>query len=235
MTTSPTARFVPTMIPTGEPWHENCYIVLDREEREQAIVDPGGRSQQIIEAAESAGAPVRTILLTHAHHDHVRAAAEVAQHFAVSCHIHSADFPLLRKAPSYSVAFGGKPFPPVQNPVPLQEKERLSFGLDALRILHTPGHTPGSCCLLFPGFALTGDTLLNRKVGRTDLPGCDRKALIASVDTLLASVTEDDILFAGHRDPWTAREARLWWTETRNSAPALDQFEPESIRDGVTN
>jgi hydroxyacylglutathione hydrolase len=227
------SRFRTTTIPTGEPWNENCYLVLDGVAHEQVIIDPGGRSELICQTAEAAGAPVHAILLTHAHHDHVRAAAKVARHFGVSCHIHSADFPLLRKAPSYSIAFGGKPFPAVAEPVPLEAPGRLMFSQGAMRVLHTPGHTPGSCCFLFPGFAITGDTLLNRKIGRTDLPGCDRRALIASVDLLLLSTDDEDLLYAGHREPWRVKEARHWWAHARENAPSLDSFEPESLRDRV--
>lgn len=224
-----------TLIPTGEPWNENCYLVRDVASREMIIVDPGGRSEAIQEAAEGTAAQVQAVVLTHAHHDHVRAAAKIAANFAVSCHIHSADFPLLRKAPGYSVVFGGRPFPPVTDPVALEQPRHLDFMPGRMRILHTPGHTPGSCCLLFPGFALTGDTLLNRRVGRTDLPGCDRNALVASVDNLLRQTHDDDWLYAGHREPWRAGEARTWWADARDKAPSLDSFEPESLRDAVSH
>ncbi len=224
---SDNTRFHTTTVPTGEPWNENCYLVVDRIAGDQVIIDPGGRARLICETAEAAGVPVRAILLTHAHHDHVRAAAKVAAHFGVSCHIHSADFALLRKAPSYAIAFGGAPFPPVTAPVALEAADRAPLQADVMRVLHTPGHTPGSTCLLFPGFAFTGDTLLNRTIGRTDLPGCDRAALLASVDRLLAVVRDDDVLYAGHREPWRAWAARAWWAQVRDRAPALDAFEPE--------
>ncbi|MDP9202138.1 MAG: MBL fold metallo-hydrolase [Gemmatimonadota bacterium] len=231
--TSGNSAFQVTLVQTGEPWNENCYVIHDAAAREQIIVDPGGRSEAIREAAEEAGARVKGVVLTHAHHDHVRAAAKVAKHFGVSCHIHSADFRLLRKAPSYSVAFGGKPFPPIADPVPLDVEGELEFSAGQMKILHTPGHTPGSCCLLFPGFAITGDTLMNRKIGRADLPGCDRQALIASVDNLLRLTADDDLLYAGHREPWRVREARSWWFEARENAPSLDFFEPDSPRESV--
>lgn len=229
-----TDRFKVTLVPTGEPWNENCYLVLDGDRREQAIVDPGGRAAAIQEAAEAAGAPVTAILLTHAHHDHVRAAADVAKHFGVRCYIHSADFPLLRKAPSYSIAFGGKAFPPVIDPAALEDRAGPEFFGGAMRVLHTPGHTPGSVCLLFPGFAFTGDTLLQRKVGRTDLPGCDREKLLASVDDLLRQTAEDDVLYAGHREAWRVREAREWWATARGNAPPLKSFDKaQSVGDDV--
>ena len=139
---------------------------------------------------------------------------------------------LFRSGESYSVAFGGKPFPPVTNPIPLEVPGGLEFSSGRMKVLHTPGHTPGSCCLLFPGFALTGDTLLNRRVGRTDLPGCDRNALIESVDTLLGMTADDDLLYAGHREPWRAGEAKVWWARARENAPSLDFFEPESVGKG---
>jgi len=231
MNATPDGRFRITVIPSGEPWNENCYLVADTVAGESIIVDPGGRADVICAAAESAAVPVKAIALTHAHHDHARAAAETARHFAVSCYLHSADFRLLRKAPFYSIAFGGRPFPPVANPVALETAQDVALSSGAVRILHTPGHTPGSCCFLFPGFALTGDTLLNHRVGRTDLPGCDRSALLASIDTLLRSVNDRDILYGGHRAPWPAKDAALWWASVRESAPPLDVFERESTHE----
>lgn len=206
-------RFKITLVRSGGPWHEQCYVVLDRMSQEQIIVDPGGRAEAIRSVAEAGNAPVTAVVLTHAHHDHVGAAAEVAEHFDVSCYIHSADFLLLRKAPTYSVAFGGKVFPPVKRPVALELSERLVASSGEMHVLHTPGHTLGSSCLIFPGFAFTGDTLLQRRIGRTDLPGSDQEALIDSVDKLLGYTTDDDVLYGGHGEPWRANEARQWWAE----------------------
>lgn len=199
-------------IPTGERWGAICYVVRDASSGEAVIVDPGGASSAIRAAVAGLGASVRGVLLTHAHHDHVGAAAEVAAHFGVRCHIHSADFKLLRKAATYSVAFGGRPFPPVTDPVAL-DAEGSTFAFGPLRIVHTPGHTPGSCSFFFPGFVFTGDTLLHREVGRTDLPGSDRAALVASVDEIMRLASDDDILYGGHPRPWRAGEARRWWAE----------------------
>lgn len=210
-----------TLVPTGGTWSENCYVVLDSTSREQIIVDPGGRAEAVRSVAEDADARVTAVVLTHAHHDHVRAAAEVAEHFGVRCYIHSADFRLLRKAPTYAVAFGGRPFPPVTDPVALESPDGAVLSAAGMRVLHTPGHTLGSCCLLFPGFAFTGDTLLPRTIGRTDLPGCDREALIASVDDLLGQTGHDDVLYGGHREPWRANEARRWWAEARRNEPLV--------------
>lgn len=220
------AEFTIVRIPSGEPWNENGYLVCDWVAREQIVVDPGAPSATIIESAEGLGVAVSAVVLTHAHHDHVRAAERVARHFNVSCHIHSTDFSLLRKAPMYAVAFGGRPFPAISSPVALEAAGRLSFGRGAMSVLHTPGHTPGSCALLFPAFCITGDTLLNRRIGRTDLPGCSREALVASVDALLAGLDDAVVLHAGHREPWTAGEARLWWRDARLNPPALAEFEP---------
>lgn len=202
-----------TLVPTGGRWSGHCYVVRDDASGEQVVVDPGGRAETIRSVAEEGNARVTAVVLTHAHHDHVAAASDVAEHFGVRCHIHSADLPLLRKAPAYAVAFGGRPFPPVRDAIAL-EGPAPGFLPRDMRVLHTPGHTPGSCCLLFPGFALTGDTLLQRMTGRTDLPGCDRDALIDSVDSLLARTSDDDVLYGGHLEPWRAGDARRWWAET---------------------
>lgn len=206
-----------TLVPAGQPWSERCYLVHDRTARQLIVVDPGGAADDVRMAVERAQAQVTAIVLTHAHHDHVRVASELSEDFAVKCHVHSADFGLLRKAPMYSVAFGGRPFPVVADPVALESPGSLRFASGLLRIVHTPGHTPGSSCLLLPGFALTGDTLLRGTLGRTDLPGSDPDALAASVDRLLEMAGDDDVLYAGHREPWRVREARRWWHEARGA------------------
>ena len=87
----------------------------------------------------------------------------------------------------------------------------LAFDGFEVKVLFTPGHTPGGVCLVFDGFIFTGDTLFNQGVGRTDLPGGDGRTLSASIGRLLKEADPKARLYSGHGPSWTAAEARPWW------------------------
>ena len=96
-----------------------------------------------------------------------------------------------------------------------------SFHLGSSRIeaLPFPGHTTGSVCYNFGPGVFTGDTLLNGKVGRTDLPGGNREQLMRSVEVLTSQFKDETVLFPGHGPCWTLQEAREWW---ESSGPGED-------------
>ncbi len=195
---------------TGAPWKENCYLVRHVPSGQQAVVDPGDDAEAISQAM-TAGGPLRYVLLTHAHHDHVGAAAAICRRFDVPCDLHQADVRLLRHAPMYALRFAGKKIDAPESLRPFEAAPGLQLGGEAITVLHTPGHTAGSVCYCLPGVVFTGDTLLREGVGRTDLPGADLALLKESVTRLLAQLPPEALLLAGHGRPWTAAEAGRWW------------------------
>lgn len=210
-----------TCIVTGGKWKQNTYIVSQVSSSNTIIVDPGGSSELIIKHIDDAGGKVTHILLTHPHHDHVGAVAQVSERFDVACELHAQDVRLLKHAPMYALSFAKKEIAAVSRFQPFEE---LSLVKPVLRSLHTPGHTKGSVCYVFDGFAFTGDTLLYQRVGRTDLPGSSSADLFQSIEQILTDLTDETVLFSGHGNPWTVGEAKQWWQEQRDKPPADTSF-----------
>lgn len=208
---------------TGERWQQNCYVVADLSLGEVTVVDPGDDAELIIEKIEEEGGVLKRILLTHPHHDHVGALSTLYEKYRIACRLHRDDVRLLMHAPMYALKFANKRIPLVKEHEPILTGPEGAL-IDGIRCIHTPGHTKGSCCFCFDGFAFTGDTLLYRQVGRTDLPGGSPDQLTNSVASLLEQLPEDTVLFAGHGRPWSVGEARLWWGEHAGKAPVHDQF-----------
>jgi glyoxylase-like metal-dependent hydrolase (beta-lactamase superfamily II) len=209
------------VIVTSGAWRENCYVLTHLPSGEQAIVDPGGDAERIVAAA---GGDVRHLLLTHAHHDHVGAAAAVARAVGRPCRLHRSDERLLRHAPMYALRFAQKRIEPPAPYETFQEPPALPLGPHRIEVLHTPGHTPGSVCYVVGGMALTGDTLLRESVGRTDLPGGDWDTLSHTVGALVERLPAGTVLLPGHGAAWTAGEARGWWPGAAAARPAYRGF-----------
>lgn len=201
-----------TCIITGEKWNQNTYIVTQSLSRNTIVVDPGDNADLIIQHLLDGCAKLTRILLTHPHHDHVGAASQISKHFDVACELHKQDVRLLMHAPMYALRFANKKIPSVSC---FQQFEELSLSTAGplIRSIHTPGHTKGSTCYLFDGFVFTGDTLLYKHVGRTDLPGSSSKEIAGSIEKLLNELSDEITIFPGHGKPWTIGEAKEWWQE----------------------
>lgn len=199
-----------TCLITGEKWKQNTYIVTHTASSNTIVIDPGDNVEYIVQKIEDVGGKLTHILLTHPHHDHVGAASSLSEKYGIACELHKLDVRLLIQAPMYALTFSNKKIPPISN---YQSFERL-YLIDetpALRSLHTPGHTKGSACYHFDGFVFTGDTLLYKYIGRTDLPGGSLQDLKVSVTNLLSELPGDTVVFPGHGKPWTVRDAEEWW------------------------
>jgi hydroxyacylglutathione hydrolase len=212
-----------TCLVTGDKWKQNAYLVTHTASSRTVLIDPGDSAEFIIQMLASQGGKVVDILLTHPHHDHVGAVAQLTQHYDLDCKLHKLDLRLLMQAPMYALTFAQKRIPPVTR-FQTFEVLQANCGEPAVRSIHTPGHTKGSTCFLFDGFVFTGDTLLNGYIGRTDLPGGSLPALNASVGALLAELPEDTVIFPGHGKPWTIGDARKWWDASSGSPAQHDQF-----------
>jgi hydroxyacylglutathione hydrolase len=208
-----------TTLETGGAWRENCYVLEHLDSRETAVIDPGDDPDRIIDAALGDGAVVRHLLLTHAHYDHVGAAAAIARRFGLACRLHTDDERLLRHAPMYALAFARRR---IERPSPVnafRDPPELRLGGVPIGTVHTPGHTPGSVCYFAGDLVFTGDTLLAAHVGRTDLPGGDWDSLAMSITSLVADLPEQTVVLPGHGSRWTIGEARAWWPEASLRRP----------------
>ena len=185
-------------IPNGM-FAENCYLVIDEQAGECAIVDPGEEAGLILHKVEESGAKLVAIWLTHAHLDHVLGVSRIAAQAGVPVWLHPADRALYDAVPDQAGWFGlprpDRLPPPDQD---LSHGARLQVGALTFEVRHAPGHSPGSVCLIGPRVALTGDVLFAGSIGRTDLPGGDFETLIASIERELLPLPDETIVYSGH-------------------------------------
>jgi hydroxyacylglutathione hydrolase len=208
---------------TGEEWKQNTYIVTHQSSSNTIVIDPGDNAEFIIQQIEDAKGKCAHILLTHAHHDHVGAASQLSEHYNMACKLHKLDVRLLVHAPMYALSFANKKILAVSRFQTFEEL-CLSDEKPTIKALHTPGHTKGSVCYIMDGFVFTGDTLLYKRVGRTDLPGSSTEELSGSVRKLLNKLRDDIILFPGHGKPWATIEAKVWWRENEMAPQNHNKF-----------
>lgn len=182
------------------PFAENTLVVADAEAGEAILVDPGGELDRVLALLEP-GWRVTRVFLTHGHIDHVAGAGEAVRRLGVPCQLHEGDVRWLEALPAQAEMFG---FEGLEAPPPVahrhEDGEALVVGRYAGRVLHTPGHSLGSCCLSFEEArtAIVGDTLFAGSVGRTDLPGGDFEALARSIREKLFTLGDDVRFHPGH-------------------------------------
>ena len=162
------------------PMSNNVYILTDESRNESVIVDASFDADAIAEAA--AGTTVRAILLTHGDHDHIDALAALQARFAVPVAIHPADADRLASPPD----------------ILLQEGNSIGVGDEEVRVLHTPGHTPGSVCFHLVGTLIAGDTLFPGGPGATHGNAADFAQIIGAIRDKLFLLPDDTLVRPGH-------------------------------------
>ena len=173
-----------------------CCYILSREDREDCLViDPGDEAARIRKAVN--GKKIAAILLTHGHFDHIGAVKELMDQ-DTRLVIHELDAPMLADPiRNVSLALMRTPSTAPAATDTVREGSVLTLAGLEIRVLHTPGHTPGSSCFLIENHLFTGDTLFEHGWGRTDFPGGDEHALFASLRRLMP-MTKDHPFHPGH-------------------------------------
>ena len=189
----------------------NCTILADSETKEAIVVDPGGDAERIAEIAAHHGLTVRHIVHTHGHIDHIFGTREVKERLGGAIELHAGDL-FLYDGFAMQAQFLGLPSERGVLPVDrfLAHGDELEFGKKNLRVLHTPGHTPGSVCFSLvdadTGLVFSGDTLFRRSVGRTDLWGGDQPSLFRSIRERLYTLAPETVVVPGHGPKTTIEE-----------------------------
>ncbi|NSB26280.1 glyoxylase-like metal-dependent hydrolase (beta-lactamase superfamily II) [Clostridium saccharoperbutylacetonicum] len=152
-------------------YEENCYLVMDEDTKELGIIDPGGHANSIINEINLLKGKTKFIILTHGHLDHVDGVIELVNNLKVPFYINKADEDLMQKD---DFVFGTLP----KASGYLSEGDTLTLGKHEIKVIETPGHTPGGICFLIDDNIFTGDTLFQGSVGRSDFPGGNGMQLI---------------------------------------------------------
>jgi hydroxyacylglutathione hydrolase len=185
--------------PTG-PLQSNCTILGDEESGEAIVVDPGDEADRINRRLIKLGLKLKQILLTHAHLDHVGAAADLKKLTGAPIFLNEDDLPLLATVREQASWLGMRP-PETATPDEYLSDGRI-VGLERYpaQVLATPGHTQGGVCFYFESLKLliAGDTLFAGGIGRTDLPGGDYSQIIHSIQSRLMALPDDTKVITGH-------------------------------------
>ena len=186
----------------------NCWLLLDEETMEAAVIDPSADASAICDALEQMGATLTMILLTHGHFDHITAADALRDRTGAPLLIHEKDGIMLTDGvANASALFFGKP--EIYRPADrlLKGGDALPVGKTLLTVRHTPGHTPGSVCFVAVGALFTGDTLFAGNIGRTDLPGGSTKEMKQSLRRI-SFMPGEYTVYSGHGEVTTLSRER---------------------------
>jgi hydroxyacylglutathione hydrolase len=196
------------------PFHKNGYVVACEATRAAVIIDPGDDVHMLLDIVKAQSLAVQSILLTHAHVDHVTGVARAKQALQVPVYLHRDDQFLYDAAPQQAAFFGlhCDALPAIDRYYDLAQT--LAFGEYEVAVYHTPGHCPGGVCLAIGANGLkkedlfVGDTLFAGSIGRTDLPGGDHPTLIRSITQVLFAFGDAARVYSGHGPQTTIGQER---------------------------
>lgn len=193
-------------------WCANRYLVFDENTLEGAVIDPGTFDETLKNEIEKQNVRVTKILLTHGHFDHILGVKALKEYCGAQVLIHADDAACLEDAEKSLLTHFGYPLsaqPKCSADVLLRDKDVLSIGENEFYVMHTPGHSPGSCCYVCEKerAIFSGDTLFCMTVGRTDFEGGDSNLLYESVKKLISLEGDYDI-YPGHNISTTLERER---------------------------
>jgi len=190
------------------PVQTNCYIVSCPQTQFGVVIDPGADAEQIFEIVHANNLQIQYILLTHAHFDHVGAAGTVKSRYDVPICLHRDEKPVLDTIDQQTAMFGLPPVPSFSVDQWLTGGDELDCGGVNIRVLETPGHTPGGTSFYADSGVFVGDALFHHGIGRTDLPGGDFSRLLEGIRQELFTLPEDTEVFPGHGPSTTIGEEK---------------------------
>lgn len=190
------------------PLEANCFLIYSQDTKETVVVDPGADPQKIQQEIADNGLKPILIVNTHGHVDHIAANGAIKKIYQIPIAIHSADAHMLEDPnANLSNAIASETISPPADRL-LQDGDSIPIGNEEIRVVHTPGHSPGGISLLFAGTVLPGDVLFKASVGRTDLPGSDFAALMNSIQAKLETLGDETVVYPGHGPKTTIGEEK---------------------------
>ena len=178
-------------------YQTNCYLLWQDGQDSCLVIDPGYEPETVLRQADRLGKKIEAILLTHGHFDHVGGVRQLAADTDCSVYLCQQDLSM----PQQMTAG------PLYYTHTYREGDTLTLAGISLQVLHTPGHTPGSVCLLAEDALFSGDTLFEGSCGRTDLPGGDTATILSSL-ARLRQLPGDYRVYPGHGPATTLSEER---------------------------
>lgn len=177
----------------------NCYLYACMESKKAVIIDPGADGKKIHCWVSEKGLTIEYILLTHGHVDHIGAVDELRRLLGtVSVGIHADDAEMLTDGKKNLSCYLGAEVVLQSADFLLQDGQEIAIGNEKLKVISTPGHSPGGVCYLTNEGLFSGDTLFAGSIGRTDFPGGSMERLLAGVKEKLLILPEETLVFPGH-------------------------------------
>ncbi len=190
------------------PIQSNCYIIGCERIREAAVIDPGGDADRILITLAKDRLRCIYIINTHGHFDHSADNKRLKEVTGAQLLIHHADAPMIlhqsMNRGMWGIHIDNSP-PPDQY---LTEGDIITFGDISLKVLHTPGHSPGGISLVTDKIVFVGDTLFAGSIGRTDFPGGDHEGLLRNVRKKIFTLGDDVVVYPGHGPKTTVGRER---------------------------
>ena len=189
-------------------FQQNTYVLADEMSGEAIVIDPGGEADAILDLLSRERWQATLIVATHAHPDHVADAARLRSELSVPFCLHRGDAFLLDALPEFCNALG---IPRIEAPPidrALAEGDEIALGDRSLRVIETPGHSPGSVSLHVEDLLFSGDALFEGSIGRTDLPGGSLPVLLRSIREKILTLPDATRVLSGHGEATTVGRER---------------------------
>jgi hydroxyacylglutathione hydrolase len=186
----------------------NCYLLECNKTHSAIVIDPGDDADQVLYLLNERKLKLEIIINTHGHIDHIAANTDLKEKTAAKLYIHCADADMIINQQRNLSAFIGMPFASVPPDRLLDDGDIINAGEMSLKVIHTPGHSPGSICLLADNAIFTGDLLFAGSIGRYDFPGSSYDLIMESLKKIM-EFSDDLAVYPGHGPETTIGEERL--------------------------